>query len=234
MTMAPGMEVASSSNPPASSTDPLSPHSNARSPVNASTTAWYPPSVADPRYAAASSHVDHMMLPGATSLHRGASSPPVVSSGGVLPIDPQQHAAAAAFASQQSTNGEGGVPNYPRPIHPLLEAMYRMQRPGGGMPIAAGHPNGSSSNGPGFTLFPSAAGPLGPLAGPRPYPHFGPSHGGPGAASPFPPGGTPGGRYPPDIMHAVHAAAASMHAASAAAAAAAATCLLYTSDAADE
>ena len=31
-----------------------------------------------------------------------------------------------------------------------------------------------------------------------------------------PPGGAPGGRYPPDIMHAVHAAAASMNAASAA------------------
>ena len=114
MTMAPGMEVASSSNPPASSTDPLSPHSNARSPVNASATAWYPPSVADPRYTATSSHVDHMMMPGATSLHRGASSPPVVSSGGpVLPIDPaQQHAAAAmagdpaAFFSAASSAAE--------------------------------------------------------------------------------------------------------------------------------
>ena len=111
--MAPGMEVASSSNPPASSTDPLSPHSNARSPVNASATAWYPPSVADPRYATSSSHVDHMMMPGATSLHRGASSPPVVSSGGpVLPIDPQQHAAAAmagdpaAFFSAASSAAE--------------------------------------------------------------------------------------------------------------------------------
>jgi hypothetical protein len=36
-----------------------------------------------------------MMMPGASSLHRGASSPPVASSGGVLPIDPQQHTAAA-------------------------------------------------------------------------------------------------------------------------------------------
>ena len=114
--MAPGMEVASSSNPPAatsSSSDPLSPHSNARSPVNASAIAWYPPSVTDPRYAS-SSHVDHMMMPGASSLHRGtASSPPVVgSSGGVLPIDPQQHAAAAmagdpaAFFSAASSAAE--------------------------------------------------------------------------------------------------------------------------------
>jgi len=93
--------------------------------------------------------------------------------------------------------------------------MYRMQRaPGGGIPTT-GHPNGGSpSNGSGFPLLPSAAGPLGPL-GPRPYPPFGPSHIGPGAPPPtFPPGGTPGSRYAPDIMHAVHAAAASMHAAS--------------------
>ena len=100
MTMPPGMEVASSSNP--STSDPLSPHSNARSPVNSSSSAWYPPpppSVADPRYASIS-HVDHMMMPGASTLHRGASSPPVASGGsGVLPIDPQQHAAAMAVES---------------------------------------------------------------------------------------------------------------------------------------
>lgn len=66
MTMAPGMEVASSSNP-SNTSDPLSPHSNARSPVNASATSWYPPpppSVTDPRYAS-SAQVDHMMMPGA-------------------------------------------------------------------------------------------------------------------------------------------------------------------------
>ena len=101
MTMAPGMEVASSSNPTTS--DPLSPHSNARSPVNSSSTAaWYPPppsassAITDPRYSS-TSHVDNMMMPGASSLHRGASSPPV-GSGGVLPIDTQQHHTAAAMA----------------------------------------------------------------------------------------------------------------------------------------
>ena len=85
MTMAPGMEVASSSNPTTS--DPLSPHSNARSPVNSSSTAaWYPPppsassAITDPRYSS-TSHVDNMMMPGASSLHRGASSPPVGSGG---------------------------------------------------------------------------------------------------------------------------------------------------------
>ena len=112
--MAPGMEVASSSNP--STSDPLSPHSNARSPVNSSSTAWYPPappSVADPRYAS-TSHVDHMMMPGASTLHRGSSSPPIAAGGsGVLPIDPQQHAAAAmavespaAFFSAASSAAE--------------------------------------------------------------------------------------------------------------------------------
>ena len=109
MTMAPGMEVASSSNP--STSDPLSPHTNnARSPVNAAAaTSWYPPtSVTDPRYTS-SAHVDHMMMPGASSLHRG--SPPVAS--GVLPIDTQQHAAAAmavdnpaAFFSAASSAAE--------------------------------------------------------------------------------------------------------------------------------
>ena len=101
MTMAPGMEVASTSNPTTS--DPLSPHSNARSPVNSSSTAaWYPPApsassaITDPRYSS-TSHVDNMMMPGASSLHRGASSPPV-GSGGVLPIDTQQHHTTAAMA----------------------------------------------------------------------------------------------------------------------------------------
>ena len=96
--MAPGMEVASSSNPATS--DPLSPHATARSPVNSSSASWYPPpppSVSDPRYAS-TAHVDHMMMPGATSLHRGASPPPTASGGGgALPLDPQQHTSAATY-----------------------------------------------------------------------------------------------------------------------------------------
>ena len=137
----------------------------------------------------------------------------------------QQHA-AAALAAQQSTKGDN-IPNYPRPIHPLLEAMYRMQRPGSGI-SSSGHPNGGSPSNPtGFPLLPNAAGHLGPLT-PRPYPHFGTGHIGTGSQPPaFPPGAAPGSRYPPDIMHAVHAAAASMHMQSAAAAAAAASASMH-------
>ena len=137
----------------------------------------------------------------------------------------QQHA-AAAFAAQQSSNGET-APTYPRPIHPLLEAMYRIQRPGGGIPTSC-HPSaGSPSNSSGFPLLPGAVGPLGPM-GPRPYPPFGPGHLAPGGPpSTFPHGSSPGGRYPPDIMHALHAATGAMHAASAAALAASASASMH-------
>ena len=139
----------------------------------------------------------------------------------------QQH--AVALAAQQSSNGET-VPSYPRPIHPLLEAMYRMQRPGGGLPTS-GHPSaGSPSNGSGFPLLPGAVGPLGPL-GPRPYPPFGPGHlGAGGPPSSFPPGSGPASRYPPDIMHALHAATGAMHAASAAALAASASASMHAAN----
>ena len=140
----------------------------------------------------------------------------------------QQHA-AAAIAAQQASNGET-VPSYPRPIHPLIEAMYRMQRPGGGLPTS-NHPSaGSPSNGSGFPLLPGAVGPLGPL-GPRPYPPFGPGHLAGGAPPPtFPPGSGPGSRYPPDIMHALHAATGAMHAASAAALAASASASMHAAN----
>ena len=99
MTMAPGMEVASPSNPPpagSSTSDPLSPHSNTRSPVNAAS--WYPPSGADPRYASSAAHVDHMMMPGgAPALHRGSPPPP-----GASGIDSQQHSAAAMAVDTSS------------------------------------------------------------------------------------------------------------------------------------
>jgi uncharacterized C2H2 Zn-finger protein len=80
-----------------------------------------------------------------------------------------------------------GVPSYPRPIHPLLEAMYRMQRP---------FPFLSSNNA------------ASPAAGTFPMPHLGPR--------PYPFGSAPGlmnpdmlGRVPfpglsrcyPDLMH---------------------------------
>ena len=140
----------------------------------------------------------------------------------------QQHA-AAAIAAQQASNGET-VPSYPRPIHPLIEAMYRMQRPGAGLPTS-NHPSaGSPSNGSGFPLLPGAVGPLGPL-GPRPYPPFGPGHLAGGAPPPtFPPGSGPGSRYPPDIMHALHAATGAMHAASAAALAASASASMHAAN----
>ena len=139
----------------------------------------------------------------------------------------QQSIVAAAGEGETRSPSAPAIPNYPRPIHPLLEAMYRMQRPGGGSCIPPSQGCGAGTNGISSSpnaaggvyppMFPGAAGPLGPLGGPRPYPHFA------GVPSPFPPAAAPGGgRYPPDIMHAVHAAAASMHAASAAAAAAAA------------
>ena len=80
-----------------------------------------------------------------------------------------------------------GVPSYPRPIHPLLEAMYRMQRP---FPFLSG---GNPSVQPHGTF------PIPPL-GPRPYPFGAP----PGLMNPEMLGRVP---FPgltrcyPDLMH---------------------------------
>ena len=80
-----------------------------------------------------------------------------------------------------------GVPTYPRPIHPLLEAMYRMQRPFSF--LHGGNPAGPTHGG-----FPM------PPMGPRPYPFGAP----PGLMNPEMLGRVPFpslSRCYPELMH---------------------------------